>query len=165
MLQRKQQALVQGSITVLLARGPDFKVHPDFPAQPRPTRIAEVTRARPAAQQIVAALSQVFLPADGTPAQSGANVLTTPQHSYVQLLHLLRTFVGKEHRVPAVDLGLVKQHAELVVAEVIVAGDRLHIKNSRGDGRCILNIQKHKTRKPLQVFEKTDGLNVGSSTY
>lgn len=99
MLQRKQQALVQGSISVLLARASPEKVHPDFPAQPRPTRIAEVTRARPAAQQIVAALSQVFLPADGTPAQSGANVLTTPQHSYVQLLHLLRTFVGKEHRV------------------------------------------------------------------
>jgi hypothetical protein len=142
----------KGSIPVLLARASPDKVHPDFPAQPRSTRITKVTRARPAPQQVVATFPQVFLPADGAPAEPGANVLTSPQHSYVQLLHLLCSFVGEQHRVPAINLGLVKQHAELVVLEVVVTADGLHVQQQRVHAMDFFRLCCKKTTVHIEPF-------------
>lgn len=110
---------------MLLACFGTHEMQPDFASQPSPACVAEVARTRPAAQQVVAALPQILLPTHRASAQARTMCVSRAHDAGVQLLGLLRALIGEQHGVPAVDLGLLEQHAELVVAVMLVAIDGL----------------------------------------
>jgi len=124
-------------ITVLLAGFFADEVLPHLAPQPRPAGAAEVAGARPAAHQVVAPFSQVFLTADWAPHQTCTS-MPPPDDRCLPIIRLLRALVCKQHRVPAVDLGLIEKHAEAVVFEVVVAADGLRCGSQKPQQKCVM---------------------------